>query len=103
MVAEDAALLPLHLAPGRVAQGDIEAAAAGKEVGEGQLPVEEAVVLTELVGQLQGGEEGIAEELLQVELSALVADVPGGACLFTQALLGLVGGEEVVDRLGEEV
>src|SRR5690554_5940379 len=103
VVAEDAALLPLHLAPGRVTQCDIEAAAVGEDIGEGQLPVEEAVVLTQVVCQLQGGEEGVGEELLQVELATLVAYLAGGARLFTQALLGLVGGEEVVDRLGEEV
>src|SRR5690554_3682757 len=103
VVAEDAALLPLHLTPGRVAQGDIEAAAVGKQVGEGQFPVEEAVVLTQLIGKPEGGEEEVGEELLQIEFAALVAYLAGGARLFAQALLGLVGGEEVLYRLGEEV
>src|SRR5690606_29951248 len=94
VIAEDAALLPLHLAPGRVTQGDIEAAAVGEEIGEGELPVEEAVVLAQVVCQLQGGEEGVGEELFEVELAALVAHLAGGARLFAQAMLGLVGGEE---------
>ena len=91
VVAQDAAFLPFHLTPGRVTQGDVESSAVGEDVGEGQFPVEEAVVFTQLVGDGQSVEEGVFEQFFQVEFAALVADFAGGFCLGGFLRAGCVG------------